>query len=298
MEALTLVGLEPWAVGRILCLAGFYASALLAVGGVMFRFAFPALPIGETVVLERGVLMAARIGIGMLLLLWLLQAGYLGGGSLTAAFDPVLLGIVGESAQGERLRLALVGLLLLAAMRLKGRLRSASHALSGVAVVLVLLAFARVGHTRGNAGQGFLLIAHLAMAAFWMAALPPLYRQLRQDIPDDSPLSQLRRFSRFGGGMIALLLSTGIVLAVWLLGGKVAALWQSAYGQVLVLKLALVGALVGLGACNRWWLVPGLARGERHARRRLRQSIAGETVLMALILLVAAWLTNTSAPMG
>lgn len=296
MVGVTSIALDPWTVTRVLALAGFYASALLAMGGVLFRIAFPSLPSCENVVLARRTCLSAWGGVGMLLLLWLLQAAYLGGGDWSSAFNPVLLGIVGENAQGERLRLAIVGLVLLPVAVWSGVPPAVRYVAAALGIGLVLVAFARVGHTRGNAGQCLLLIAHLAMAAFWMAALPPLYRLLRQDSPNGSPLSQLRRFSRFGGGMIALLLTTGGALAVWLLGGKVTALWQSAYGQVLTLKLVLVGALVGLGACNRWWLVPALGREERHARRRLRLSIASETVLMALILFVAAWLMNTSAP--
>lgn len=298
MVGVASIDLDPWAVGRVLALAGFYASALLAVGGVLFRFAFSTLPSCDSVVLARRTSLPAWCGVGMLLLLWLLQAAYLGGGNWSSAFNPVLLGIVGESAQGERLRLAVAGLVLLPVAGWRGVPPVVRYVVGALGIGLVLVAFARVGHTRGDVGQGLLLIFHLAMAALWMAALPPLYRLLRRDSPNGSPLSQLRRFSRFGGGMIVLLLSTGGALAVWLLGGKVAALWQSAYGQVLLLKLVLVGALVGLGACNRWWLVPALAREERHARRRLRLSIASEIVLMALILLVAAWLMNTSAPMG
>ncbi|WP_111413533.1 CopD family protein [Billgrantia lactosivorans] len=298
MSGVAWIDPDPWVLVRVLVQAGFYASALLAVGSVMFRVAFPALAPRDSVVLHRCTWLAAGGGIAMLLLLWLLQAAYLGGGSWRSAFDPMLLGIVADSAQGERMRLAVVGLLVLPLATRGGAPAVVRYLAGALGLGLVLAGFAQVGHTRGDIGQCLLLIAHLAMAAFWLAALPSLYRALRRESPHGSPTSQLQRFSRLGAGMIALLLTTGGALAVWLLGGSVASPWQSAYGQVLTLKLVLVGALLGLGACNRWWLVPALARGEHQARHRLRLSIAGETVLMALILLAAACLMNTSAPAG
>ncbi|EWG98664.1 hypothetical protein [Halomonas sp. BC04] len=94
MNDLALAGLDPWSIGRVLSLAGFYGCALLAMGGVLFRFAFPSLPSQEATMLQRSILFATWTAIGMLLLLWLLQAAYLGGGNWAAARNPVLLGIV------------------------------------------------------------------------------------------------------------------------------------------------------------------------------------------------------------
>ncbi|WP_148252111.1 CopD family protein [Aidingimonas lacisalsi] len=291
-----LNGWDVWVVARELATVGFYAAVLMAVGGVLFRAAFPALPVVQQERLVRVSQVAAWMGIGLALLLCPLHAAYLGGGSLSAAYDSTLLWIVLHSAQGERLCLAVVGLLLLQVALIGGRLPLLRHVVGSLGIVLVLVAFALVGHTRGKPMLSGLLIAHLAMAAFWLAALLPLYRLLRA--PQGSlPARQLQRFSYLGAGMIAVLLIAGGVLAAWLLGGRVSALWLSAYGQVLSLKLALVALLLALGGLNRWRLVPALARGERHARRHLRLSIAGEGVVMALVLFAAALLMNAGAPM-
>lgn len=293
-----LADLDPWIIGRILCMAGFYAATLLAVGGVLFGFAFPALPPGEAAVLKRNSVMAAWVGIAMVAVLCPLQAAYLGGGSWAAAHDPVMLRIVLESAQGDRLHLAILGLLLLPAALVGKRLRTARYAVSLAGLALVLLAFAQVGHTRGDIRQNALLIVHLTMAALWVAALMPLYRLARHDAHGELPSRLLLRFGRIAALMILLLLIAGGILAAWLLGGQPSALLRSSYGQALTLKLTLVALLLGLGGLNRWWLVPALARGVPTARRRLRRSIAIEGVLMGLILVAAAVLMNTTAPMG
>lgn len=289
---MALTALDPWTASRVLALAGFYMAALLAVGGVLFRFAFAALPSRDTLVINRSICIAACCGIGMLLLLWLLQAAYLGGGNWASAFNPVMLGIVGESAQGERLRLALVGLVVLPIFAWKDMPRVIRHGAGLLGIVLVLVAFSRVGHTRGAPWQSVLLMLHLSLAAFWAAALLPLYRMARNSASSEV----LQRFGRFGLMLVPLLLIAGGSLAMWLMGGRPSALLTTPYGQLLSLKLALVVGLLLLGAANRWWLVPAAARGEVNASRRLRRSIAVEACLMVLIVLAAATLLTTSSP--
>ncbi|MFQ3788949.1 CopD family protein [Halomonas sp. A29] len=292
---MALSDLDAWTIGRVLVLAGFYLSALLAVGGVLFRCAFPALLPRDIRVLDRCTCIAAWCGAGMLLLLWLLQAAYLGGGNWSSAFNPVLLGIVGESAQGERLRLAILGLLLLPLALWQGTPLTVSYVVSVLGIGLVLVGFAQVGHTRGSPWQSALLMLHLSLAAFWAAALLPLYRLARNGSPDESA-RLLLRFGRFGLLLVPLLLVAGGSLAMWLLGGKPNALLNTPYGQLLSVKLALVALLLLLGAVNRWWLVPAVARGERKAPQWLSCSIVLEAGLMLNIVLVAALLLTTSSP--
>lgn len=293
-----LTELDTWTAGRVVVSAGFYGAALLAVGGVLFRLVFPALPAREVAALRRGVLLAAWAAMGLVLLLWPLQAAYLGGGSLAAARDPLLLRIVAESVQGDRLRLAVSGLLLLQVGLVEGRLGVVRRGVGLVGVLLVLLAFTQVGHTRGDPRMGALLLFHLAVAAFWMAALPPLYRLAGHERDDGRSLLALRRFGRIGLVLIPLMLIAGAGLVGWQMGGRPAALLGSSYGQVLTVKLALVALLLALGALNRWRLVPAVGRAEPGARRRLRRSIATEGALMALLLLTVALLFTTGSPLG
>lgn len=295
MNGLAFTGLDPWTLGRVLSLAGFYGCALLAMGGVLFRFAFPTLPPRETAMLQRSILLSAWTAIGMLLLLWLLQAAYLGGGSWAAARNPVLLGTVGEGVQGDRLRLALVGLLLLQANLLEGQFQRLRHGLNMAGIGLVLLAFAQVGHTRGAPWQSALLMLHLSLASFWAAGLMPLYRLARSGSPAESA-RLLKRFGSLALLLVPLLLIAGSSLAIWLLGGRPSALLDTPYGQLLSVKLSLVVVLLVLGSINRCWLVPAVAREEPKAARRLSHSIALEAGLMVMIVLVAALLLTASSP--
>ncbi len=282
----------------VLAAAAFYASALIATGGVLFGLAF-RWEQGD-VGLRHSVVIAAWIALTLLLLQWPLQAGFLGGSTLGAAIDPVLLGIAFESAQGTRMILAASGLLLLhGVLMARGRLRYPGIGLSVTGVILVFLAFTQVGHT--NDGPywllGGLLLIHLGAVAFWVGALIPLYRMAGHAVPHEVAGQVLAAFGRVASVTVGFLLAAGLVLA-WLLLGATAAFLETAYGQILLLKIALVLLLLVLAAMNKWLLVPAFERREPNADRRLRRSILGEGFLVLLILFMTALLTTTTSPNG
>lgn len=293
-----LAGVEAWTVAMILATAGFYLATLLACGGVLFRLAFPDLPAAGRRASMRVGMIAAWLALILALSLWLLQAGYLGGGNLASAVDPMLLGLVFDSGQGNRLSLTVAGLLVLQAS-LAGARRSPTmgHGLGLAGVALIMPAFVQVGHTVGEprillAG---LLMVHLLAAAFWIASLWPLYR-LAGHAPGDTDAARiLTRFGRIAAVGVGLLILAGITLAWWLLGG-VTPLLTTGYGQFLLGKILLVGLLLALAATNKWHLVPAFEHGDPHASRRLQRSIVLEALLVLAILLLTAILTTVSAP--
>ncbi|WP_017942764.1 MULTISPECIES: CopD family protein [unclassified Thioalkalivibrio] len=295
-----LAGVEAWTVAMILVTAGFYGGALLATGVVLFRLTFPDLPDRERRVASRIGAIVAWVGIALALIQWPLQAGYLGGGTVASAVDPMLLGMVFEGAQGTRLILAVSGLLLVQAILLDARrLPWLGYGLSLAGVGLVMLAFVQVGHTVDEPRLllAALLIVHLLAAAFWVASLAPLYR-LAGHPPEGADAARiLARFGQVAVFGVGLLVLAGVVLAALLLGG-VTPLFTTGYGQFLIGKVLIVGLLLLLAAANKWRLVPAFERGEPGAPGRLRRSIALEGSLVASILLLTAVLTTVSSPAG
>ena len=123
------------------------------------------------------------------------------------------------------------------------------------------------------------LALHVLAALFWLAALVPLLRDLRAGRQD-----RLSIFTRLAPWAVAVLLVSGIVLACIQLD-RPASLWQTPWGQILLVKLAAVAGLLALAAMNRWWLVP--APGARPA---LIRSIRAEIVLgLIVILALSGW---------
>ena len=69
-----------------------------------------------------------------------------------------------------------------------------------------------------------------------------------------------RRFSRIAGCCLLAVVATGIANA-WTQLGTIARLWTTTYGQLLLLKVALVAVVASLGAVNRYHVLPRLAGG-------------------------------------
>ena len=88
---------------------------------------------------------------------------------------------------------------------------------------------------------------------------------------------------------VAPLVLAGLVLAVIQIG-SLEAIWTTAYGRVFIAKLALLAALFGLAAINRWRLTAPAMAGETGETRRLLRSVAIEIgLVIAILFVVALW---------
>lgn len=127
---------------------------------------------------------------------------------------------------------------------------------------------------------------HVLAAAGWFGALLALLGAVLAGRRIGQIAAMLERFSTFGTLFVATLIVTGAFNAVMIVGlAQLPALLHSLYGWLLFAKLALFGAMLLLAAANRWWLTPGLERGDtRAALAHLRLSLLVETGLALIIL--------------
>ena len=292
-----LEGLAPidgWTVAAIVAKAAGTALALLAMGGPLFLAVFARETTSRGGALARPVRRITAVSalslLAVLALRFAIRSARISGMGVEGMADPTMLAIVWDSPLGAAAIWRGVGSALVLAVLARGRLALAC-AIGGA--VTIALSFAQVGHALGEPRWplGALVVLHLLAAAWWVAALPPLRRAA--DMADGASL--LHRFGTIAIGIVAMLVAAGIALA-WMLSGSPGALLGTAYGWILLAKVALVGGLLGLAALNRLRLVPALAAGERSAARALRRSIAREGSLVALILLVTATLTSITTP--
>lgn len=141
-------------------------------------------------------------------------------------------------------------------------------------------------------------IVHLLAAGAWVGAIAALLQLAlrRQGLRLRERTYELwqaaHSFAVPGTIIVALLAMTGTYTYVDL-GGSIQTLTGAAHGRWLLLKLALVGGMLGLAALHRWRLVPALAssiRGGWQPRplRSLRHSLACESVLALLVLACVA----------
>ena len=177
--------------------------------------------------------------------------------------------------------------------------------LSAAQGAIIGASFAWMGHgaaTEGNIGILHLAgdIAHILAAAGWIGALVVfsiLLIQPIQDIPTQKALqASLASFSGAGTAFVAILIISGLVNSIFLVGWNVARIISTPYGQILIAKLALFALMLLLAARNRFRHTPALAgalenaASPHRALADLRHSIVLETVVAAGILALVGWL--------
>ncbi|MDR7536685.1 MAG: copper resistance protein CopC, partial [Armatimonadota bacterium] len=157
---------------------------------------------------------------------------------------------------------------------------------------LLLAGFTASSHA---AGSGLLAMAadwvHLIASAAWLGGLGALLVVLVPAAPDDRQRLAtvlVPRASRVAATALALVILTGLY-AAWLHVPGVRALVETFYGRGLLLKMALVAAVVILGAVNRFWFLPRVVGGAATpgVGRRAARSATGAP-LHRLVRLVAA----------
>jgi putative copper export protein len=134
---------------------------------------------------------------------------------------------------------------------------------------------------------------HLIAGGVWMGTLFVLVSVALPRADSAAAIAIVRRFSPCALTGAAVLGATG-AFASWLHVRHLPLLWDSLYGRVLLLKLALVGVVVALGAINWKRMTPRLAEAEGTAR--LTASARREVAVALLVLLATAVLVATPLP--
>lgn len=206
------------------------------------------------------------------------------------------------------LRIALLGVIVLAAsiVGLRRLLPVTGTVLGGAA----LGSLAWSGHGAAgddSVGQLHLVadVVHLLAAGAWVGALVALSLLLwpaaRETAVAEIAHKALASFGRTGTIIVTVIVGTGLINSWVLVGpGRVLDLPATQWGQLLLAKLTLFAAMLGLAALNRWMLTPALAGAPTIAAARalvrLRLTVALETGTALLVLAVVAWLGTLAPP--
>jgi putative copper export protein len=111
----------------------------------------------------------------------------------------------------------------------------------------------------------------------------------------DQAVTITRRFSRLSVTAVGILALSGLLNAVGLVG-TLSALWPSTYGRLILCKVALLAAMVGLGAVNRRLIRKEASADAAEIVRSLWRNVACECVLAVCILLATETLAMNAPP--
>ncbi|ARE42405.1 Copper resistance protein (plasmid) [Rhodovulum sp. P5] len=287
IDALTLLS--------ILVKTASYAATLLAAGSVLVAHGLARLSSRGRQALVRTAILAAMAAALFSILRLPLRAGFLMGGTLDGAMDPMVLGMVAESPLGTSIAVRIVGLMLICAIVRPGRI---GPRLASVGAVLACVSFALRGHAYGAPGAiaGVLVSVHLLGLAFWIGALGPLLLAARRE-PSDRAGALAEEFGTKAIWIVGILVAAGTGTLA-LLGAATPSALATPYGQFFAIKLGLFAGILSLAAVHKFRLTPALSSGSPGSGDRLRRSILVETFLIALILGMTATLTALSSPPG
>lgn len=139
-------------------------------------------------------------------------------------------------------------------------------------------------------------LAHLVALCLWIGGLAVLLlgvlprrdsAELREIIP---------RYSTLAMGCVCVVIATGAVLA-WRIVGTVSGLTSTTYGHILLVKVGLLAVILAGAYGSKVWVAHRLdyavvLRGEAGLVRPFVLSVAAETAVVVLVLIVASFLVT------
>jgi copper transport protein len=185
--------------------------------------------------------------------------------------------------------------------------------LLGSTIVALAVTAPLAGHSASHSPSGLLVVVdtlHVLSVSAWLGglvmlliAVPLAVRALarRERLP--LMAAAVGRFSRLAMVAVALLLLSGIVQSIALVGAFDAFV-DTAYGRLVLAKIVLFLGLISLGAYNQRSLLPRLrtvAEGDEEPERAaalLRRSVACEVGLALVVLGLASVLVATEPSVG
>lgn len=261
-----------------------YVGSIAAAGAVLFSASFPRAATAIRPALRWQIAAGAVLLLIVEPLRYLIFQLAIADGDWGLAFSPDMrwMAFMTPIGHAALVRLAAALVILVAGERFTP-LRLA-------AAVLLIGSFLIEGHTAASDARLMLaplLFVHLAAVHWWIGALLPLL-VLTQRAPHDLAMETMHNFGRRALWVVAALVAAGGLLAIALTGGVLQL--DNAYQRRLLIKLALVAAILAVAGINKLRLTPLLQRDHALGSVRLRRSIAVEMALALAILMATAWL--------
>jgi copper transport protein len=309
-----------------------YLTLALMVGGLVFLFLvwMPGLQAvaggkprwsqaADTFATRIGRLFAVAVALGVLVSVLgvLLQGASAAGVSLWTSLKGSIVENTLESRFGEvwgarAIDWVLLGALLLAARPL-GRRRPPSAIAVPLALGALYLAMtpALAGHASIESPTAVFFpsdVLHVLAGSVWVGgiaclllALPGATRRLEGPERSRLLLAALARFSPIALGAVVTIAVTGVIQA-YIDVRSFYALFHTTYGALILVKVALLLVLIGLGWVNRERMIPMLERlvGDGRAPGGVgalaRRTLRGELALMVTVFGVTAALISYAPP--
>ena len=283
--------MEIWAILAPLVKVLLYVLSFLAVGTGLFILHFRSFLSQPTLAYCCKLVRKSSLIWSIIApLLLLMTAGNIGG-DLQSAFDPLMINIALSSKAGQSVLVLFFGFLF---VLLWISLFQNQRPIPGIlGFALILSSFSLYGHSTINGFSSQLLIVlHLGAISFWVGSFLPLRYSTQGKIEEENLFQIAHQFGVYAVYYIGVLLITGLMLGTILVGG-IEQLVTSDYGKAFLFKLFFATTLLGIGALNKFRLVPQLKNNNLSHAIKLRKSINVEVSILFIILVISSLLTTS-----
>ncbi len=304
--------------GEVLAKWLLYLSAMITVGGVLF-IAVVWQPAQRAAQIDRAIAQPpwqrlfnlALSGLFVASILGLcVQAGQASGAEIAAPWSAAVNGVLFATRYGTvwtariMLTLILMGLLARNAMPSQTSRRTSCAAVN--VALLLLLSISLSSHGAGESQPALPIAAdviHLLAASIWIGGLLAFalgvwaIRKSEPDIRTRFTAQLIPRFSSLAVISVAGLALTGVYAGVLHIGAW-EALWNTLYGQALIVKLLIAAPMIVLGAISLLIITPRMKRaalqpmGSTRLADRFRRSVTSEVTLGVVLVLSVSVLTS------
>ena len=282
--------MEIWVLLNPAVKLASYALSFFASGAVMFYFHFQKLLTTETKLYCHILIFKLSIsGMIISILLFLSVAGNIGG-DLGSIINTTMLLLAAQISLGKSALASFLGFtMLLISASMYGIL---NLFVKTSAAGLILLSFVIVGHSTIN---GFLtqvlIYIHLICISYWIGSFLPLLAICKMGNAVELH-NVAMKFGKLAIFYISLLIIAGFLFSYILLG-DLNLLFTTEYGNILLLKIGCVALLLGLGAVNKYRLVPNIKFNFEDSQKKLSRSIRIEIVFVLCVLFFTSILTTS-----
>lgn len=298
---------SSWEILNLLCKLSVYLGLASIAGGSLFLVLYSdgSRKTTNAILIYCGF--GAFLGFQGAGLSFLSQVGQINDKGLTGMFDLSMAQMLMDTQLGDVVLYRLLGfglafMVSMFAFHAIGRLTQPPKpifyrrlfTLYSFTLMGLALSFRLMGHVSVLSEISQLTIAvHVLAFGYWIGILFPLY--VLAGVPDTNFVQRkLERFGRHAILLLLLLIAAGGLL-LWELLDSWGELFDTAYGQSIVVKLLLVLLIMAIAAFNKLRLVPRL--NSAAGAQKFQRSVVMEGAVAFSILLVTAYFSTVIGPM-
>jgi len=296
-----MIELTIWDYGNIITKFFIYLGVSAAIGGMFITALIN--PVINKKLMTHYIVLTSTLGFVAVIVNFFIQVGAFSEAGLSGMFDPDMSHFLWQSALGDSVLWRLLAFTLLGGGLFFGGMDvwykrdKLKHALFAFLYIVAIIAFAYsftlVGHSRDSGGIARWLIGfHIVTMAWWMGALYPLW--LSCSLLKPPVLYRLMNlFGKIAAFMVALLIACGIGL-LFIFFATPLAMFTTAYGQAVLLKLIFVVTILLIAAYHKFHLVEEIQ--QENGIEKLQKSIKNEMLIALVILSITAVLSSVLGP--